>query len=115
MHKGVYFQINELSTTAPDGDVWTDNVVGEDLDGLMTRSPMRRLEWRKKIVTGCMSEDWVPHDNTRLDSLTTRAYKKVDQYATYSDALCQSVTLDGKQSLGQSMVAVFLVNVESAS
>ena len=114
MPVGIVYSINGNSVQAPDEEVWGNIVMGTSLTGRQKRSPYRQLEWRKVITDACRL-DWFDYDNTTLASLTTRPYNKLDEHATYTDVICQSVTMRQRRSVGNEMVAVFLVNTELTS
>ena len=102
------FQINGVEVTAPDEEVWSPQVIGTDLNGEQNRSPYWRLEWRKTVSDQCRL-DWNDYDNTRLESLTTRPPHILDEFETYTNVVCQSVTMRHRRSVGNEVVATFLV------
>jgi len=110
MPKGVKFAINGVVVTAPDEDVPLNIVLGDALAGTECRSPYKVLEWRKQIAGPCHL-DWFDYDNQVLTSLTTRSFAHLDEYETYTDAVCKSVTIRNRRSVGNEMVATFLVYV----
>lgn len=104
---GVY-RINGVEVTSPDEEVWSPQVIGVDLNGEQNRSPYQGLEWRKTVSDQCRL-DWDEYDNTRLESLTTRPPHTLDEFETYIDVVCQSVTMRHRRSVGNEIVASFLV------
>lgn len=114
--KGVVFAINDLQVMPPDEDVWTPIVSGVALTARQKRSPYWQLEWRRQVVDECdldgSGRDWFLYDNTTLTTLTTRQPGKLDEYRTYTDAVCQSVTFRARRGVGNEIVAVFLVDTE---
>ena len=110
MPAGVKFAINSVVVAAPDEDVWMNVVLGDALAGTERRSPYKVLEWRKQIAGPC-DLDWFDYDNRILDSLTTRSFAHLDEYETYTDAICKSVTIRNRRSVGNEVVATFLVYV----
>lgn len=103
------FQINGNVVTAPDEEVWTPISMGVSLTGQQKRSPYYQLEWRK-VVGGPCHLDWFDHDNTTLTSLTTRIPDLLDDFETYTDVVCQSVTMRHRHGAGSEIVAIFLIN-----
>lgn len=114
MPGGVVFQINGNDVTAPDEEVWTPISAGTSLTGEQKRSPYWTLQWSKNAAD-CDRLDWFDYDNTVLTSLRTRRRHRLDEYETYTDAICQSVQFRQRRQVGMDMVATFLVNVESGS
>lgn len=110
MPRGVIFAINGMKVTSPDEETWAPLTIGTALDGLQRRSPYRQLEWLKQVGDSC-DLDWFAYDNTRLDSLTCRPYNKLDEYETYTDVVCESVTFRQRRGVGNEIVASFKVNV----
>ena len=110
MAQGIQFAINDVIVTAPDEDVWLNVSIGDALAGTERRSPYKLLEWRKQVAGPCHL-DWFDYDNQQLDSLTTRSFSHLDEYETYTDAICKSVTIRNRRSVGSELVATFLIYV----
>lgn len=113
MASGIAYAINGREVMSPDEEVWSPIVVGTGLDGTQRRSPYWQLEWRKTVVDSCWL-DWLEYDNQALENLTTRPPDKLDEHETYTDVLCQSVTMRHRRAVGNEVVAVFVVNLNSA-
>ena len=109
MPMGVLYKINGIGVVAPDTEEWLPYVAGESLAGLQKRSPYWLLTWSLGLGDNC-DLDWLDHDNTELDSLTTRAKDKLDEYETYIDVKCTSVTLSYSRGVAEGMTAVFKVD-----
>jgi len=109
MPKGVLYKINGITVTAPDTEAWTPFVAGESLAGLQKRSPYWELTWSLGLGDNC-DLDWLAYDNMELDSLTTRAKGKLDEYETYIDAKCVVVTLRYSRGVAEEMTAKFRVD-----
>jgi len=108
--RGNVYAINGLIVTTPDEEVWTPHVMGDALTGRQKRSPYRILEWRKQVADRCLL-DWFSYDNTTLVSLTATPPGTLDQHETYTDAICQAVNFRKRLSVGNEIVARFLVCV----
>jgi hypothetical protein len=104
------YMINGVEVTAPDEEVWSPQVIGTNLNAEQNRSPCWQLEWRKTVSDQC-GLDWFDYDNTTLESLTARGRGVVDDFTTYTDAVCQQVTMRHKHNVGNEIVARFLVCV----
>lgn len=107
---GITYAINDTVVTAPDEEVWSESVIGIDLNGLQKRSCYKRLEWRKSVASPCYL-DWFDYDNTALTSLTTRPKGVLDTFERYTTAICQEVSFRQRRSVGNEIVATFLVKV----
>jgi hypothetical protein len=110
MPSGVVFSINGVGVTAPDEEVWTPISVGVALTGRQKRSPYYRLEWTKQVADDCRL-DWFDYDDTTLTSLWTRPPSGLNEYAKYTDAICQSVVMRHRRGVGNEVIARFLVYV----
>ena len=110
MPAGVLYAINDIEVTTPDEEVWTPIVTGLDLNSLQKRSPYQRLEWRKTVANECYL-DWWQFANTVLSSLTCRPPGLLDEFTTYTDVRCQSVTLRQRLSVATEVVATFVVYI----
>jgi len=109
MPKGVLYKINGITVTSPDSEEWRPYVAGESLAGLQKRSPYWLLTWGLGLGDSC-DTDWLDYDNTELDSLTTRAKDAVDEYETYTDVKCVSVTLNYSRGVAERLAAVFKID-----
>jgi hypothetical protein len=112
MPAGVFYAINDVEVTSPIEEVWTPVVSGVALTGRQKRSPYYYLEWRLQVTDMCYM-DWFPYDNTTLTSLTCRPPRKLAEFNTFTDAVCQSVNFRQRLGAGTEVVATFLVNIES--
>lgn len=110
--KAVAYAINGMEVTSPDEEVWSPALIGQDLTALQKRSPYYLLEWRQSVA-GPRHLDWMEHDNTTLESLTTRTRDKLDHIATFIDVKCQSVVFRHRKGVGNEVVATFLVNIDA--
>lgn len=106
---GVAYAINGIRVTAPDEEVWTPIVMGIGLRGQQKRSTYWQLEWRKTVGNSCYL-DWMDYDNSVLTSLVTRPQNRLDEFETYTDVICQSVTFRHRRGMANEIVATFLVN-----
>lgn len=109
---GVFFMINGAGVVSPDTEVWDPISMGAALTGEQKRSHYRHLRWQKTIAEKC-DLDWWEYDNVTLTSLTTRPPDELAMSETYSDAICQSVTMRHSHGRGIDVTANFLVNVEN--
>ncbi len=112
MPRGALYEINGVKVTAPDEEVWTDVVVGVDLNGLEIISPYKRLEWTQQAAAECHL-DWFDYENQVLTSLTCRPHGELAEYQRYTDAICQAVSFRQRRGVGSDVIAVFLVNTTS--
>jgi len=113
MPKGVLYKINGISISAPDEQVWGDIVQGNDLNGLPVISPYKKVEMRQQVGDQC-NLDWFDYKGQALTSFTCPPPDELDGYQRYTDAICQTVYFSHRQGVAQQIVAVFLVNTESA-
>jgi len=110
--KGVRYGINGTRLPSPDEESWTPIAVGEGLDGRQKRSPFMLVEWLMNVA-GPNHMDWFQYDNQVLESWTGRVRKEVDEYDTFTDAVCVSVVSRHRRSVSSQIVATFKVNAES--
>lgn len=108
---GVFYMINGAGVTPPDDEVWDPISMGDALTGRQKRSHYRRLRWVKNVAERC-DLDWWDHDNTTLVSLVTRPPDETAMSETYTDAICQSVTMRHSHGRGIDVTARFLVKVD---
>lgn len=105
------YAINGKRVTAPDEEAWQNIVLGDSNSGGENRSPYKILEWRKRVAGRC-NLDWFDYDNTQLSSLVTRAPGELSDWQEYTtDVHCKSVTFRQTRSIGNEVVATFLVYV----
>jgi hypothetical protein len=114
------YLINGYEVYAPDEEVWSEIVIGDALSGEQKRSPYRELTWTRQVADDCTlsggNKDWFTYDNTTLASITTRTYKStLDDFTTYASAVCKSVDVRMRHGVGNQIVAVFWVDVGSAT
>ena len=114
MPKGVLFKINGVSISAPDEQAWSDVVQGNDLNALPVISPYKKMQLQQQIGDQC-NLDWFDYKGTVLTSITCPPPDELDGYQRYTDAICQTVYFRHRQSIAQEIVAVFLINTESAT
>lgn len=107
---GDYFRIENQIMSCPISDVWNPNVIGTNLGLLQVRSPYYLLTWTMRYAGPC-DLDWYDYDNQVLDSIRTRTPGKLDEWETYTDVICQSVTYSGALNRAENVVATFLVRV----
>lgn len=111
-YKGVLFAINGMIVETPDDDHWEPIELGEDLDQLRKISIYRDLVWTKRVLGPC-TIDWKLYENQVLVSVTTRSHDDNDRYATYSEAILQTVSYRSALKNATDITAHFRVNTES--
>ncbi|NIN66271.1 MAG: hypothetical protein GTO63_16580 [Anaerolineae bacterium] len=107
---GSVYMINGVIVTAPDEEVWSHIVLGENLQGLERRSPYDQLQWRKTVAERC-DLDWFDYEGARLTSLTCTPPGEVGIHRVFTQSqLLVSVVMRASRGTGREVVATFLVD-----
>ena len=107
---GSIYMINGNPVTAPDEELWTNIVLGEDLRAQERRSPYQQLQWRKTVAERC-DLDWFDYDETELTSITCTPPGEVGIHRTFTlSQRCISVLMRQTRGVAREVVATFLVD-----
>ena len=118
MPRGAAFGINGAAVIAPDEYNWEEHVIGTSLSASQKRSPWRVMRWTKQVagaddVDGD-SRDWFSYDNVTLSSITVPTYKGyLDDYSTYTRAVCMSVSVRRRKGVANQLTAEFWIDTGS--
>lgn len=106
------FMFNDKNITPPTEWNWSPIVVGTNLAAKQNRSPMWRLEFRRRVVDRCLI-DWFDYDNQRLLSITVPPHDALGETRRYTFAVVQQVAMRHRLGVGNELVATIVVNIES--
>ncbi len=107
---GSVYMINGIRVPSPDEEVWSNIVVGDNLDALETRSPYQELTWRRTAGERC-DLDWHDFDGLELSSITCTPPGEVGVHRTFTRSQkCKSVVHRNRRGTATEITATFLVD-----